>query len=279
VNNSSGKLKHFREEVEKYLASGIGPLPQPTSIAFLSDSGIDAGLPSQDRATLLKSLNQLVGVVHTSTCADTTATRDCTDLGPHVNSRACDPNPRLQCLDRLFNSSITALTSLAQEESRDPGRVIVIWVGSGWPLLNEPGYTPDSPEVKASFYRNLVTVSAAITEAQITMDAVGSSEALPVNPKRIQASIFFQGVSSEGDASAASLSLQALAFQSGGLVLTSSKDIASQIARCVSDLYSYYSLAFEYPPASKFGEYHTLEVKVENPDITARTRTLYYAEQ
>jgi hypothetical protein len=69
------------------------------------------------------------------------------------------------------------------------------------------------------------------------------------------------------------------AHQSGGLVLTSAKDIAGQIARCAADLESYYSLAFEYPPASQFGEYHSLEVKIDKPDIAVRTRKLYYAEQ
>jgi hypothetical protein len=62
-------------------------------------------------------------------------------------------------------------------------------------------------------------------------------------------------------------------------VPTSAKDIAGQIARCAVDLESYYSLAFEYPPASQFGEYHSLEVKIDKPDIAVRTRKLYYAEQ
>jgi VWFA-related protein len=282
VNNSSGQVKHFRDEVEKYLESGNGLLAHPTSIALFSDSGMKLGVPSLDRAALLKDLNQLAGNLYTSTCADTTAASECMQLAPqapHVNSRACDPNPHLECLDHLFNSSVTALTSLAQEQVNNPGRVIVVWIGKGWPLLNEPGFTPDTPEVKGSFYRNLVTVSSALTEAQITVDAVASSEGFPIGPKHIHDSFFFQGVSDESHVSAASLSLQALAHQSGGLVLTSAKDIAGQIARCAADLESYYSLAFEYPPASQFGEYHSLEVKIDKPDIAVRTRKLYYAEQ
>jgi hypothetical protein len=102
---------------------------------------------------------------------------------------------------------------------------------------------------------------------------------LPIGQKHIHDSFFFQGVSDESHESAAGLSLQALAYQSGGLVLTSAKDIAGQIAHCVADSESYYSIAFEYSPAPQFGEYHSLEVKVNRPDITTRTRTLYYAEQ
>lgn len=279
VNNSSSKVKHFRDEVEKYLESGNGLLAHPTSIALLSDSGIKLGIPSQDRAALLKDLNQLAGNLHTSICADAPSGSECVQLAPNVNSRACDPNPHLQCLDHLFNSSVTSLTSLAQEQVNNPGRVIVVWIGKGWPLLNEPGFTPDSPEVKGSFYSNLVTVSSALTEAQVTLDTVAYSEVVPIGPKHIHDSLFFKGVSDESHASAGSLSLQALAYQSGGLVLTSSKDIAGQIARCVADSESYYSLAFDYPPAPQFGEYHSLEVKIDKPEITVRTRTLYYAEQ
>lgn len=279
ANNSSGQVKHFRNEIEKYLESGRGPLVHATSIALLSGSGIKVGQPSQDRASLLKDLNQFAGNIHTSTCADTTSASECVQLAPHLNSRACDPNPRLECLDHLFNSSVTALTSLAQKQVINPGRVIVVWIGKGWPLLNEPGFTPDSPELKGSFYRNLVTVSSALAEGQVTLDAIACPEVLPIAPKHIHDSFFFHGVSNENHVTAASLSLQALAYQSGGLVLTSSKDIAGQIARCVADSESYYSIAFDYPPASQFGEYHSLEVKIDEPDITARTRTLYYAEQ
>ncbi len=279
VNNSSGNVKHFRGEIEKYLESGNGILAHPTSIALLSESGIKLGLPSQDRIVLFKDLNQLTGNPGTSTCADTTPALECMQLAPHVNSRVCDPNPHLECLDHLFNSSVAALTSLAEEQLNNSRRVVVVWIGKGWPLLNEPGFIPDSPEVKGSLYRNLVTISSALTEAQVTLDAVASSEVLPIGPKHIHDSFFFQGVPDEDHVSAASLSLQALVYQSGGLVLTSAKDIAGQIARCVEDSESYYSLAFEYPPASQFGEYHSLEVRIDKPDITVRTRTLYYAEQ
>jgi VWFA-related protein len=281
VNNSSGKVTQFRKEIEKYLKSGNGLLAHSTSIALFSDNGIKLGVPSQDHATLLEELNQLAGNIHTSTCADMTSAMEC---GMPVTrndnfSRACDPNPRLACLNRLFNSSVAALVSVAQEQVNRSGRVIVVWIGQGWPMLNQPGFIPDTPEVKESFYRDLVTVSSAITEAQITLDAVASSEILPIDPKHIHDSFFFQGVSDKNHVSAASLSLQAIAYQSGGLVLTSTRDIAGQIARCVADSDSYYSLAFDYPPASQFGEYHPLEVKIDKPDITVRTRTLYYAEQ
>jgi VWFA-related protein len=280
VNNSSGKLKRFRDDIERYLKIGNGLLAHSTSIAFVSERGVQIGAPSTNRATLLQELSQIAGNVHSSTCADVTSAIECgMPLTRNDNfSRSCDPNARLVCLNRLFNSSITALTSVAQEQIDGRGRVIVIWMGQGWPLLNQPGFIPDVTEVKDAFFRNLVTISNSLAEAQITLDVVGSSVELPVDPKHLHESFFFHGVTSEGEVTAEGLSLQALAYQSGGLVFRGSKDIAAQIAGCVADLDLYYSLAFDYSPASQFGKYHSLDVKLDKPGITVRTRTLYYAE-
>jgi len=73
--------------------------------------------------------------------------------------------------------------------------------------------------------------------------------------------------------------LQAFAWQSGGIVLNSTKDITAQIAGCVADAQTYYLLSFDYSPALKFGERHLLDVTVGISGLATRTRTLYYAEQ
>jgi VWFA-related protein len=286
VNNSSGKVTHFRKEIEKYLNERNSQLANPTSIALLSDHGLQLGAPYQDGNLVLKELDELAGNLHTVTCADTIPALTCSmPRSPDGTSPPCDPNPRLECLDHLFSSSLTAINGLADElvnnsqKVTNTGRVILLWVGNGWPLLNERGYTPDTREAKQSFFRDLVTVSSALTEAHVTLDAVASSEPLPIGLKNIRESFFFQGVPDENHATAASLSLQALAYQSGGMVLTSTKDIAGQISRCVADSQSYYLLSFDNPPATHDGEYHALEVKVDKPGLTVRTRTVYYTER
>lgn len=286
VNNSSGKVTHFRKEIEKYLKERNGQLANPTSIALLSDHGVQLGAPYQDGNLVLKELDELAATLHTVTCADTIPALTCSmPRSPDGTSPPCDPNPRLECLDHLFSSSVTAINGLADElvnnshKVTNTGRVILIWVGNGWPLLNERGYTPDTREAKESFFRDLVTVSSALTEAHVTLDAVASSELLPIGLKNIRESFFFQGVPDENHATAASLALQALAYQSGGMVLTSTKDIAGQISRCVADSESYYLLSFDNSPANHDGEYHALEVKVDKPGLTVRTRTVYYAER
>lgn len=77
VNNSSGKVAHFRKEVEKYLTQGEGPLAYPMSIAVLSDSGMKIGTASTDRTALTAELNELAGNLHGLSCADTTHQVEC----------------------------------------------------------------------------------------------------------------------------------------------------------------------------------------------------------
>ena len=280
LNNSAGKVAAFRKEIAKYLQSSSGPLPNPTAIAVLSERGLQLGETSTDRARSLHHLDTLSSGLHAISCRDTTP-----EFAEGAPDGHRDPNPRLDCLSHLFNSSVSALNTLAEslaENHRKAGqarRNIIIWIGRGWPLLNNRGYTPDSPETKAGFYRNLVSISSALAQGQVTLSAVASTEVLPVSQKNLTSSYFVQGVSNAEDAVAANLSLQAFALQSGGMVFNTGKDLAAQIARCVADAQSYYQLSFEYPPSPTFGQQHALEVKIDQPDLTVRTRTLYYAEQ
>jgi hypothetical protein len=74
------------------------------------------------------------------------------------------------------------------------------------------------------------------------------------------------------------LSLQIVAFQSGGLALASDNDVAKHIKKCLADTGAYYELSFVPAPADRRDEYHNLLVQVAKPGLTARTRTGYYAE-
>jgi VWFA-related protein len=77
---------------------------------------------------------------------------------------------------------------------------------------------------------------------------------------------------------AGDLALQVIATQTGGRVLNSSNDIGKQIESCMGDANSWYVLAFDSPRADGPNEYHKLDVKIDKPGLTARTRTGYYAQ-
>ena len=78
------------------------------------------------------------------------------------------------------------------------------------------------------------------------------------------------------------MALSVLAVQSGGSVLNGSNDMAgamaNEIARSAGDAQAFYVLTFQAPHADHADEYHTLQVKVDQPGVTSRTRTGYYAQ-
>ena len=89
---------------------------------------------------------------------------------------------------------------------------------------------------------------------------------------------FVKGVTSANKVQNADFSVQVLAVQSGGRVLNTNSDIGGSIASCLDDAKVYYTLSFDSPAAKHPNEYHSLQIKMGKPGITARTRTGYYAQ-
>ena len=171
------------------------------------------------------------------------------------------------------------LERFATEQEDVPGRVILIWIGSGWPLLVNPEFREDSTALKRNLFDNLVLVSTALREAQVTLDAVFSPDFYrKVELRSDHDNTFFNGVPTEDQVTASSLGLHVLAHQSGGQILTESKDLGDEIAKCIDDAESYYALSFDSSPATRPGEFHSLQVNVNKPGLTVRTNTGYYAQ-
>jgi hypothetical protein len=83
-------------------------------------------------------------------------------------------------------------------------------------------------------------------------------------------------VQSVQEASVKNLDRRILAVQSGGRVLGPGNDLVSQIDSCVQEASAFYTLSFDPSRADHPGEYHSLDVQVGAPGLTARTNTGYY---
>ncbi len=282
VNNFSRPLRSFVREIETFLKQGDGPLEYPTSIGVFFGAGIEAGPASRDRDTLLADLKTRTADLHATGCIteqdQSEGTPDRNIGGGAAGGYRAESSKMLMCLNQRFISSVMALRYFAQAQVDIPGRVLLIWIGSGWPLLTNRAFTPDSPEVKRSFFAQLVELSTVLREAQITVDAVSSPEDLPDARAPADPS-FFDGIANEDQVKAGNLGLHALAFQTGGRILTGVRDLPRQIGACLADIQSWYVLTFDTPPAPGFGEYHALAVRVDKPGLEVRTNTVYYAAQ
>jgi VWFA-related protein len=282
VNNFSRPLHLWEREIETFLKKGEGPLAYPVSIGIFSGARIEVGQATRDREALLADLKASTRDLHPTGCIvarDQSETAKTPSFaGGSGGGFRADSTQMLICLNNRFISSVMAVRNLAQEQVDVPGRVILIWIGPGWPILTNHSFTPDTPEIKSSFFNQLVGLSTALREAQVTVDAVASPEDLP-EPQAPTDVAFFNGISNEEQVRAGDLGLHALAHQTGGRIVTYPGELAGQIRDCISDAESYYVLTFDTPAATGFGEYHSLAVKIDKPGLEVRTNTLYYAEQ
>jgi VWFA-related protein len=173
--------------------------------------------------------------------------------------------------------SLRELDDLAAQAKPRPGRKILIWIGPGW---GKGGADPNARPIgkgEQSLFARIVTLWDELRNAQITLDMINPT----ISGGRIfdfNYESFLKGASQAHDAEYGHLMLPALAAQSGGLVLYGSSDLPSLIDRCVADAASYYVLTFDPPPSTPRGVFHAIEIKVDRPDIIARTRTGYYSQ-
>jgi VWFA-related protein len=282
VNNSPKGVSQDVKGIEQFLRQSQAQLTYPTSIALLSGSGAKVGQPSKDRDVLISEMSTLTKNVHQFNCTDTGGGSQQVFTSIHLSTGATviDDTPQGEkpgCLNQRFKVSVAALIKFAVGQEDTMGRVLLIWIGRGWPLLIDREFRTDSGAIQQNHFDNLVLISNTLREAQVTLDAVFSPDlGRKVELRSDHDNTFFNGVPSEDQVRTSSLGLQVLAHQSGGLILTESKDLASEISKCVADAESYYVLSFDTPAASKPGEFHSLQVNTNQPGLKVRTNTAYY---
>jgi VWFA-related protein len=279
VNNSARDIANDRKEVQRFLKQSQELLTYPTSIAAVSDSGLTMGKPSRNRDALLNELKDLTGNLQAIGCAD--------EMNPNETFQAlmipgtvttAESARQLNCLNQRFIESLAALSKLAEHQVNVPGRVILIWIGPGWPHLYNQQFRHDDAALRRNLFAQLVHISTALREGQVTLnmicpsDFLRKTEALNEHDKAL-----LDGLQKEDEVTAGNLSLQAFAHQSGGRILIEKKNIPDGIAACIADAASYYVLSFDSDAAAAASEYHSLEVKVDKPGMTVRTNTMYYA--
>jgi len=254
INTPFNAVAFQREQLDRFLRHGGGELPLPMSMSVLTDTSESQPVATRDGNTLAGSLNSTQSGLRAITRAQ----------GFYGGAE------RLQI-------SLRALDRLAAHEAAQPGRKLVIWLGPGWPLLTGPGVQL-GPRDQEWLFGNLVRLSTALREARVTIynvDQPGMTEPLS---QTFYYENFLKGVGSAKKVQNGNLALQVLAVQSGGRVLNTSNDIGNSIATCLADAKVFYTLSFDAPVGNFPNEYHSLQVKVGKPGLTARTRTGYYAQ-
>jgi VWFA-related protein len=251
VNTSYQHGVIVRQEIEKFLSQNGGQLVRPVSLLFFSDSGTTGTTPSRDGKSVLADLNQ-----HKQSLRNTKGAQGI-----------------YGAVERL-NLSLRTLGQFADYQAKRPGRKLVVWMSPGWTFLSTPRVDLTAKDQLALF-RTIVGLSDALQRARITLYNVNPTGS---GGLRSYYKAFLKGVTAAKQVQGGNLGLQVLAYQSGGLVLNTSNDLAGEIATCVSDANAFYSLSFEAAPGDGPNEYHTLAVTIGKPGVEARTRSGYYAQ-
>jgi len=258
VNTSYTTMAMERQQIAEFLHASGHQLPVPASFVFFTETSTQMQPhPSRDTIELANILSA-------------------NDAG----FRAVGRSAGFYGAAERAQLSIRALSQLISYESNQPGRKLVIWISPGWALLSGANTINDLTQKQLDIlFNSVVQLSGQLRQARMTLysiDPLGLSDA--GSGRTFFYKEFLKGVPSAKKVSNGNLALQVLAVQSGGRVLNSSNDIAPLLASCVNETKAYYTLSFDAARADHANEYHSLEVTVAKPGLTARTRTGYYAQ-
>jgi VWFA-related protein len=277
MNRSARELSQDIKGVRAFLGLGSEPLATQTSIALLTGSGLTVGDASQDRAILLQQLDDMAHEAKPARCEDLVGAPIIpSDIWKNLSTIQNRSSQGPACLNQKFTGSVTSLENLARKEEDTYGRVVVIWIGPGWPQLVGKPFLPDTPQIKDNFFEHLVILTTAMRVGQVTLDSVSAlpgkfAAREPDNP-------FFDGVPDASNMSSQGLSLASLVHQSGGQIQDDGQGIPVAIDNCMKDAENFYVLSFDFPASANPHEFHSLQIKVNRPEAIVRTNTVYYAE-
>ena len=250
VNETHQQVAFVRQEIERFLRQNDGHLVQPVSLFVLTNQGVDAQrTPSADGNSLAAKVDQLDDRL-----------RSITDAGGAWGA-----------IERT-SFSIQMLMTIADAEAKKPGRKLLIWAGSGWPMLDSPNILT-SPEGLRNNFDKIVQLSTKLRQARISVYSISQGQP---NPGTFLYESFLKGVKTANQADPPRLYLKVIAVQSGGSIYGPDNDLTAQINRCIQDAQAFYTLSFDPPPAAHANEYHDLKVTVGQTKLNARTSTGYY---
>ena len=256
VNIRYTQLAYARQQLADFLRQNGGQLPFPTSLLLLSDTSLEATPFTTDGNGLSKTLED-----------KTIGLRDLRRSSGFYGAQ-----------ERL-DISLKGLSQVLAKASEAKGHKIVLWMSPGWPLLSGPGVELTAKESDGIF-GEIVGFSTNMHRADVTLysiDPLGTQEGVG---RTFYYEEFLKGVEKPSQAQLGNLGLQVLAVQSGGLALSSSNDVRGLFAKAMRDTTAEYQITLPPSTVAPDGDhgYHSLEVRVAQPNVKARTDRGFYTQ-
>jgi VWFA-related protein len=257
VNANFNIVSVVRTQIENYLRSNGGHLSIPVGIFILTDTGLNQVTPiSNDGNAIASVLHQKDGQLH--------------DIPRSAGFYGAEERVEL---------SLRALGTLGTYLEKADGRKLVVWIGPGWPIFDNPNVIV-SPQQQRNFFSTIVGLSSLLRQADVSIysvDPIGPSDA--ASARNFLWENFTKPVTKPTKADPGDLALQVFAVHSGGEVQSGSNDITGEIAKCVQDATAWYTLSFDQQKADTPDTWHDVQVKVDKPGLKVRTDNGYYAQR
>ncbi len=254
VNLSPLQLTQAESAIAHFLRQNSGHLEFPCSLYRLTRDGLFSSLrPVREGVLLAKELEQ-----------------ERSQWTVWRSGRNDEPNSlgRWEGGSQPNSLSLRALGSIAIDQRDLRGHKVVVWIGPGWPLNGGDIGFGEATEL-----------STRLREARITLDNVN---AWPSPNPSFNYRDYLEAPRSQTDMQPAKMVLPVIATRTGGLVLDSSsdlnRDLDRDIALCVAEMRSFYTLSFNPPHTNQMDEYHDLRIEVDRPALPVRAPTGYYNE-
>jgi VWFA-related protein len=251
VNTGFTQQGYVRAQVEKLLRSNGGQLAAPTLLVMFTSTGIQvqnqATLNGNAMADLLEKLGANVRVQNSAMGANGETER--------------------------FQLSAQKFSLIVENESKQPGRKLLLWMGPGWPLIPNDQLNFNASD-QGRNYDAIVSLENRMREARMEVFSISVDADDGTNTILYQS--YLKPVRKKEQADSADLALQVLAVESGGRVTDPSNDLAAEMTRAVEEASTYYTLRFTPSEVGKRLSYHQLVVKVNRPGLVARSIAGYY---
>jgi hypothetical protein len=156
--------------------------------------------------------------------------------------------------------ALVALRQIAAANANFAGRKNVIWIGSGFPVLNSILVDPSD---KARALGDVWDTSDLLWKSRLAV--------YTINPAGLQVASSFSPTTDD-------LVFEQLGPQTGGRIFPLLNDVDAMIETSVEDGDSYYALSY-YPSNHEWdGKFRRIHVVMHNPALKARTRNGYFAD-
>ncbi len=252
INGNFSTVARERQDLSRFLKQDGGELANPTTVAIFADRGV--------------KMQQ--GFTRDGNALDAALSKEQSGLRTVNNSSGF-----YGAVERL-ELSLGQLSQLVAYESTLPGRKLILVIGPGWNLFSFAGDQSDMKQ-RTGVFNSVVQLTNGLREGHIALYCLDPFDLGRTDPFYYQG--FLKGVAAPKDAQYPDLALQVLAEHSGGSVIINGRDILGELNTAVRDAAASYELTFESAPSDRPDEYHALEVKVDQPNVTVHTTTSYYA--